>query len=269
MIDLDRLAPIQKTLAIPLVGRARAAALFPKLGFADPAAARLVERLRFDGFPVLARDRKIIWGSILRTLAFDEVTAAHAAAHPGATALSLGVGLCTRAPRFASLRWVEADVPAIVDARDALLPDPTVRRLRADLGEPDALERVLDDALEGGGPVLVIAEGLLMFLPPATQRQVLARLDARLPPGSRVVFDYLHPLIVRLTPFHGSIRVTGARYRSGFSPRRDLAPLRRLRPDGLHRFEARLSGWTRILQRTLTFVARSPLYDIACLRVPS
>jgi len=267
-LDLDRLPPIQRTLAIPLVGRARAAELFPRLGFADPAAARIVERLRFAGLAVVARDRKIVWGSILRTQAFDEVAAQHAAEHPGATALSLGVGLCTRAPRFAGLRWVEADVPAIVDAREALLPDPDARRLRIDLGEPDALDRVLDEALDDR-PTLVLAEGLLMFLAPEAQRRVLARLDARLPSGSRVVFDYLHPIIPKLTPLHGSIRATGARYRSGFAPRRDLRPLRRLRPAGLHRFEARLTGGTRALQRALTFLARSPLYDIACLEVPA
>lgn len=127
-IDLDGVAPIQQTLAIPLVGRAKAATLFPRFGFVDPVAAQVVERLRYSGMSVVARDRRFIRGTIVRTQAFDEVARSHAQAHGRATALSLGVGLCTRATRVPSLRWVEADTPEVINARHALLPDAHATR---------------------------------------------------------------------------------------------------------------------------------------------
>lgn len=273
--DLDRWPPIQRTLAIPLIGRAMAHRCFPDLGFRDRMAECLEERVHFGGVNALRADRKIVWGTILRTQAFDEVSTRFAAIHPQPTIVSLGVGLCTRASRLHEAimprRWVEVDVPDVIEARNALLPTSGhTARFAVDVGVDASLVEVLERATpKTSAPVLVLAEGLLMFLDRKTQLRTLATLERCLPPGSWVAFDYIHPIIPYASWLHASLRATGARYRSGWMPRRDLRMTPRLVPSSLQLFEARLHGRLRTLHRTLSAVARSPLYEIACVTVES
>jgi O-methyltransferase involved in polyketide biosynthesis len=259
VIDLDGLDPIQRTLVIPLVGRARAHEIFPELGFRDPCAASILARSSFRNLGELERDRKIVWGSILRTQAFDAITAGFLARFPGATVINLGVGLCTRAARFPSARWIEVDVPAVIDARDRLLaPSPSTTRIAIDLGDLPSLERALALAV---GPTLVLAEGVTMFLDRPARDALFARLG-RLPRHSRVAFDFIHPIVAFAARLHRSMRATGARYRSGQWRWQIAAGLRVIHARG---FRERLRGSLRVLHALLTLLALSPPYEIACL----
>ncbi len=270
-LDLDALDPIQRTLAIPLVGRARAHRMFPQLGFFDPLAAHLLERLRFRGVRELEQDRKIVWGSILRTQTFDSITSDFFARMPEATAISLGVGLCTRAARFPHARWIEVDVPEVIEARNTLVPATgRITRIATDLSESRGLDSVLDAALDRASPVLVLAEGFSMFLDKRAHLGAMASLEARLPARSVVAFDYIHPIVCWASRLHRSLRTTGARYRSGLVPSRILPALPRFEARSTRLFAERLSRPLRLLHSALALLGGgSPLYEIACLEVRS
>lgn len=264
---LDALPPIQRTLAIPLVGRARAHAAFPRIGFRDPVAESLVARTRSSAIERLGADRPSVWGSIVRTRVLDEVTRTFLADDPEGTVVTLGAGLCTRSTRIEAGRWVDLDVPEVIEARNALLPDPDALRIGLDLRDATRLTRVLED-VGTRRPTLVIAEGVLMFLEPATHHAVLKLLHDTLASGSRVAFDWIHPIVARLAFLNPSMRASRARYASGFLPS-TLEAFPRFGP-APRLFEAALDRPRRLLLRFLSAIGRgSPPYEITCVDVLS
>lgn len=265
---LDDLPPIQRTLAIPLVGRAIGGTMFPNLSLHDPRAIQLLHELKFSGMGAIAKHRSAVWGTLVRTRIFDQLATQFRNRHERPTTLALGVGLCTRAERLPGFRWIEFDTDEVIDVRNRLLPpSASVVRIAADLSQRDSLDRVLDRKLNAKEPILVLAEGVLMFLDGEVVKHLLETLDRRLHPESEIVFDYVHPIVRHVSCLHSSLRTTGARYQSGLAPRKDLGTLTHLSDRETTHFTSYLEGRLKVVQETLTFLARSPLYDIARLRV--
>lgn len=113
--------------------------------------------------------------------------------------LVIGAGLDTLAPRLAAeipaLRAVEVDHPASSAAKargvaGAGLRSANLRLVAKDLAA-HPLSAALDEAGWRAGQSVVVAEGLLMYLPPAAVRDLFAALHALTGPGSRVVFTWL------------------------------------------------------------------------------
>ena len=101
-----------------------------------------------------------------------------------ATVVALGAGLDTRPWRLdlrPDLRWIEVDFPAMLDYKSAVMaphqPKCRIERLAADLNHASARAAVF--AAVGEAPALMIAEGLLMYLPAETI-EALATEPARL-----------------------------------------------------------------------------------------
>lgn len=265
--------PVQKTLAIPLAGRAVARERFTDLRFEDAAAERAFRSIASDLREPLLRDRTSLWGSIRRTQLFDRLALEFLARHPDAAVLTLGAGFCTRPERLRAraprARWIEVDYPEVLSAKAELFsPERSVLTIRGDLEDAGTLAAALVAAPEG--PVLVIAEGMLMFLEDERRNELLRRLACGLPEGSAIALDFIHPWIRALSRRHPSLGPTGASYRSGF--RRLAAQVRALSPrlsvsdSGLFTREYR--GALRAIDR-LTRVATlgAPLYDVALLDV--
>lgn len=118
----------------------------------------------------------------------------------GATqVLEIAAGLSRRGAAFSAdpaLRYVELDLPHVVDKKRELLERTEAGRAVAardnfQIVAGDANETDLDALLAPGRPACVIAEGLLMYLDAAAQRDLWARVADALctRPGSRFVFD--------------------------------------------------------------------------------
>lgn len=118
---------------------------------------------------------------------------------PETQVLELAAGLSRRGVAFTArpgLRYVEVDLPRVIDkkrellgrtpaGRDAL-DRPDWRLLAADVTKARLSELTASDE----GPVFVISEGLLMYLDPASQRDLWRRIAELLGPrGGRYVFD--------------------------------------------------------------------------------
>jgi len=118
----------------------------------------------------------------VRTAVIDELVLA--CIEQGAcTVINLGAGLDTRAFRLtlpAAVHWIDVDLPDMVVHRLECLGDaePTCRHshMAADVCDAQAVEAVLSLARSTAGPVVVITEGLLLYL---TEDQV-ARLAGQL-----------------------------------------------------------------------------------------
>lgn len=156
---------------------------------------------------LILSDRRHVVGTIKRSQAFDDVTREFAAAHPGATVVSLGIGLCNRAARLHDLdvRWVGLDREPVITLRHELIPDEDIELIAASATDSDWLEVLPTDQ-----PSLVIAEGLFMYLPPEDVTHVLEQAAKRVPADSRVVADIFAPGVQKLP--HPIKKTVGVQY---------------------------------------------------------
>jgi O-methyltransferase involved in polyketide biosynthesis len=142
----------------------------PVLG--DHLAAEAVDRIDYDWTrldkPSITRARL---GLALRARQFDEWAADFLRRNPGATVLQLACGLDSRAFRLglpAGVRWFDVDLSDVMALRRKLYDETDNYRMIA--------ASVTDDAwlaeIPVGRPVLIIAEGLVMYLPETDVRQL-------------------------------------------------------------------------------------------------
>ena len=143
----------------------------PDALFHDPYARRLAGPEGEAILRAIPKGVQFAWPMIVRTAVMDEIIL-RAIEHDGVdTVVNLAAGLDTRPYRLplpAALRWFEADFPGMLDYKEAALRDerPVCRLelLRADLTDHAARRAVLATATTGARAVLVVTEGLLVYL---------------------------------------------------------------------------------------------------------
>jgi O-methyltransferase involved in polyketide biosynthesis len=185
-----QLDAVPETLLWNLYHRA-AEARRPDTVLRDPRAVELVETIDFPferrfgpAAPALAQ-----WQA-LRAACFDREVRRFLAHHPGGTVVALGEGLETQYWRVdqGTVRWICVDLPETVALRRELLPgDPRVHLVACSATE----ERWLDE-VDTSAPVLVTAQGLLMYLTGSEVHRLLATCAARIRVGG-IVFDAVSP----------------------------------------------------------------------------
>jgi O-methyltransferase involved in polyketide biosynthesis len=118
----------------------------------------------------------------LRSAQFDALITAYLNDHPDAVVLHLGCGLHSRAFRMAApegVRWFDVDLPNVIALRRQLYSESdTYRMVGSSVTDPGWINE-----LPAGGPVLIVAEGLLMYLTPAEVTELLHRLVDRFDTG--------------------------------------------------------------------------------------
>lgn len=211
------------------------------------AAHRAMETMREDA---LFRDP---WaGTFARDAGFEMARRAHAQAGPSVvvrtklmdemvldetrrgadTVLDLAAGFDTRPYRLAlppTLRWIEADVDAILREKSRVLanasPSCLVERHAVDLSRREERDAFLGEALAGSRRALVLTEGLLVYL---AAQDVAALSDALLAqPAVRAwALDLMSPFILRANMRRMSADLANAPLR--FAPEDGVAFFERL-----------------------------------------
>ena len=144
----------------------------PDALFRDPHARRMAGARGVDILRTLPFAQTMAWSMVVRTAVLDELILQCVAA--GArTVVNLGAGLDTRAFRLAlppTLRWLDIDLPAMVDyRRDCLRAEPAMcdhEHVAADLGDPARRQKLLGTLAVERAPLLAVSEGLLIYLEP-------------------------------------------------------------------------------------------------------
>ncbi|HEV8239592.1 MAG TPA: SAM-dependent methyltransferase [Thermoanaerobaculia bacterium] len=222
----------------------------PDALFRDPFAERLAgER----GRRIAAAEKRHFradWAWAMRTVLFDELLRGELAPAAGTDLIvNLAAGLDARPYRMdlpASLRWVEVDLPGILDYKEELLVAETPRcrleRVRLDLADVDA-RRALFARLGGESRrAVVISEGLLLYLEP-DQVASLGRDLAAPQSFQRWLVDVVSPgLLLRMRKTHGA-QLQAAQAPFHFGP-----------ADGAEFF--RPHGWQPLLIRPLFTAAK-------------
>ncbi|MFO1212165.1 MAG: hypothetical protein U1E74_06310 [Paenacidovorax caeni] len=114
-------------------------------------------------------------------------------------------------------QWLDADLPEVMALRRRCCR----RRARAcatpiwTCSHPGWWQRLGLPTQRSATPVLLVCEGVLMYLPPAQVHAVLAEFAQHAPPGSRMVLDVMTRRAVGCAARHASVRATGAEFRWG------------------------------------------------------
>ncbi|TFH53137.1 class I SAM-dependent methyltransferase [Actinomyces viscosus] len=209
---------VSKTMLLTLHARAQHT-LSDRPRFTDPAAVELVSRIDYD-FTMASQDRLMADGVVLRTLTLDPLVAGYLATHPGCTVVNIACGLDTRFQRLDDglVTWYDLDLPDVIELRRRLLDDGERHHtIAASALDPDWPDRLGEDKAGGrtSGDVLVIIEGLSMYLEQDEVRSLLDIIAARLP-GATVLIE----VMARLFQKYGrerSVEDAGARYTYGCS----------------------------------------------------
>jgi methyltransferase (TIGR00027 family) len=144
----------------------------PDAVFRDPFARALAGERGERIAAALPFGDENAWSFIARTYLFDRLVARQVAQGCDLV-LNLAAGLDTRPYRMdlpASLRWVEVDLPDILDDKEQILGDATpvcaLERVRLDLSNADARRGLFSRIGRSAKQVLVLSEGLLIYLMP-------------------------------------------------------------------------------------------------------
>jgi len=270
-LNAQGLPPVPSTLLIPLAARAEGGRCFPWLACHDADAVHLLDCLGVDPAPYLV-DRPTVLNVLWRTRVIQQVARAFFDAYPQALGVNLGAGL---SHHFQWLdtgrnRWLDADLPEVMALREALLPAPGGRQQAAtvDLARPDWWSRLGLPAQGDNTPVLLLLEGVLMYLPPAQVRQVLATFGEHAPAGSLLLLDVMSALGVGRAAAHYSVGPTGAQFQWGVQHMEELAQahprLRLLETRSVAEAYGWAGLWTEACWRPWL---QAPLYGMATLQV--
>jgi O-methyltransferase involved in polyketide biosynthesis len=167
----------------------------PILG--DKYADEVVRRIDLD----FARKFKSIaqGGAVtlpLRARILDDWVREFIDSHPASTVLNLGCGLDSRVFRMdppATVRWYDLDLPDVINLRRRLYPERhDYKMITSSVTDLHWL-----DEIPGNRPVVVVAEGLMMYLPEKDGVALLNRITEQFPRG-RIVFDAYSTFTVRM-----------------------------------------------------------------------
>ena len=164
----------------------------------------------------------------LRAGKLDETARDFLGRHPQGVVLHLGCGLDSRFERVdnGKVEWYDLDMPDVIDLRHRFFTESERYHMIAssvtDLGW---MQRVAAH----GRPVLVIAEGLMMYLPEQEVKALVLKLHEEYP-GCALAFDAYSTQVVKRITAHPSIQRTGAAIQWGIDDPTDLESW----ADGIH-----------------------------------
>jgi methyltransferase (TIGR00027 family) len=172
--------------------------------FRDPFAKALAgERGReiAEGLQFAQRHE---WAYVARTYLIDEFVHEEVAKHGIRLVVNLAAGLDTRPYRMklpADLEWLEIDLPEILDYKQGVLKNATpvcrVEQIRLDLSDVDARRNLFAQLGGRAQKVLVLTEGLLIYLTSDEAGALAADLAA--PPSFRHwIIDLASPGLLRM-----------------------------------------------------------------------
>lgn len=158
----------------------------------DAKAEEIIEKLDYD-FSLADKDTAMHSGVIARTIVLDRLTKEWLAKYPGAVVVNIACGLDTRCYRMSGhSHWYNLDLPEAMAVREKLLP------------ESGAISQIAMSAMDDWGgeiseqnaPVLIVIEGLTMYLNAKEVQQIFAVISSRFEKAT-VFVETMNPMIVR------------------------------------------------------------------------
>jgi methyltransferase (TIGR00027 family) len=142
----------------------------PDALFRDPFARKLAGPRGEQIAREMQQGQRYEWPYVSRTLRFDQIISEQVQQRADMV-INLAAGLDTRPYRMdlpASLKWVEVDLPAMIEYKEEILagekPRCALERVKLDLSDVAARRALFQRLGANAKKVLVLAEGLLVYL---------------------------------------------------------------------------------------------------------
>ncbi|HYU28300.1 MAG TPA: SAM-dependent methyltransferase [Gemmatimonadales bacterium] len=191
----------------------------PDALFRDPYARRLAGPAGEQILASMPQGRRWAWPMIVRTAVMDEIVMRLVTQEHVDTVLNLAAGLDARPYRLdlpATLHWIDVDLEGILSYKEAALagerPRCRIEFVRANLIDQAARRALFQRVNAAARRVLVIAEGLLVYLKPDDVMS-LARDLAAQPAFHWWLIDLGSPALLQFLS-----RTWGNQLRSGNAP---------------------------------------------------
>ncbi|KAK4643695.1 hypothetical protein QC761_0070520 [Podospora bellae-mahoneyi] len=200
----DTLSSTEKTLFVTLKAR-------QLLG--DSLAAAVVEQIDYD-FDRLQVGSLVAGVIGLRSALFDKWIRDFLTRHSHANVIHLACGLDTRPHRISwgdSVRWIDVDLPDVVDLRRESMPEPS-RANQYSLMAGSALDPAFIQSLQNDRPTIIVIEGLVPYLTTSEGEAMIANLCGHFKTGE-LIFDITNWYTTLIERLVGSIKHTKAKLR--------------------------------------------------------
>ena len=162
--------------------------------FYDAKAVELVNRIDYD-FSSAEGDSTMSNGVIARTIVFDELVKDFIDRNPECTVVNIACGLDTRCYRMKGKyqRWYNIDLPETMDIRSRFLEENgPIYQIAKSATDPSY---TLDIEYHGE-PVLVVIEGLTMYLTEQDVRKMFEIIDQTFT-QAKVLVEVMAPFVVK------------------------------------------------------------------------
>lgn len=158
----------------------------------DLKAEEIVGKLDYD-FSLADKDSAMHSGMVARTIVLDRLVNAWLAKNFGAVIVNIACGLDTRCYRMKGYaHWYNLDLPETIAVREKLLPEEgTISQIAMSAMDDWGVKITESDA-----PVLVIIEGLTMYLTEADVKRIFAVIAERFEKAT-VLVEIMNPMIVK------------------------------------------------------------------------
>ncbi len=160
----------------------------PDALFRDPFADRLAGSQGRAIVDEMKQGKALAWPMIVRTAVFDEIILDAVNQKKVDLVVNLAAGLDARPWRLPlppSLRWVDVDLPGILNYKTGMLKDETphcrYEAVTADLTDAEVRRALFARLGAGATRALIIAEGLLIYLQPEQVGALATELHAQAP----------------------------------------------------------------------------------------
>ncbi|HEX9703964.1 MAG TPA: class I SAM-dependent methyltransferase [Gemmatimonadales bacterium] len=191
----------------------------PDAVFRDPYARRLAGPEGEAIVNAMPKGRQFAWPMVVRTAVMDEIILRMVQREHADLVLNLAAGLDARPYRLPlppNLRWIDADLPAMIDYKSGHLagerPACRVEFAKVDLTDQATRQSLFEYAGAEARRALVISEGLLVYLTPEQVGALAEDLHRQLT-FQWWLFDLGSPRLLRMLE-----RTWGPALRAGNAP---------------------------------------------------
>jgi methyltransferase (TIGR00027 family) len=195
----------------------------PDAIFRDPFADRLAGERGHQILDEMPSGRTFAWPMIVRTAVFDEIILAAIQSRKADLVVNLAAGLDARPWRLPlppSLRWVDVDLPGILNFKtDTLRNEKPVcqyEAVTADLTDVAVRQTLFARLAAGSSRAIIVTEGLLVYLTAEQVAALATDLHAQ-PSFQEWLIDLASPqLLKRMTRMWGkNLKAAGAPFLFG------------------------------------------------------
>ncbi|MCM1189619.1 MAG: class I SAM-dependent methyltransferase [bacterium] len=187
--------------------------------FRDKKAMEMVSRLDYD-FSSAQKDVMMSKGVIARTILLDRMVGSFLGENPNGTVVNIACGLDTRVYRLnagPSVRWYNLDLPETIEVRRLFLQEEGHISMIAKSAMDESWAEGIE---EPKGRVLVVIEGLTMYLSEQDVKKILSIISRRFA-SAEVIMEVMSPWMVKHVK-EKSIEKTKAKFIWGIKSGKEL-----------------------------------------------